>query len=105
MDSNLSSNYRRPRQWTRTSGTIGDLAHGLQLGLEPTTQALEIQRFNHYAMERSNRLSTSLCIYYQLAWRAKIETCGSKLHFTFCFNNHEAIQQECLWLCPFQNYC
>jgi len=25
----------------------------------------------------------------------KIETCGSKLHFTFCFNDHEAIQQEC----------
>jgi len=95
MDSNLSSNYRRPRPWTRTSGTIRDLADGLQLGLEPTTQALEIQRFNHYAMERSNRLPTSLCIYYQLARRAKIETCGSKLHFTFCFNDHEAIQQEC----------
>jgi len=25
----------------------------------------------------------------------KIETSGSKLHFTFGFNNHEAIQQEC----------
>ena len=70
MDSNLSSNYRRPRPWTRTSGTIRDLADGLQLGLEPTTQALEVQRFNHYAMERSNKESTSLCIYYQLSWLA-----------------------------------
>ena len=68
-----SSNYRRPRPWTRTSGTIGDLAHGLQLGLEPTTQALEIQRFNHYAMERSNKQSNSLCIYYQPSWLARRE--------------------------------
>ena len=50
----------RPRPWTRTSGTRDDLTPGLQLGLEPTTQALEVQRSNHYAMERSNRQSTSL---------------------------------------------
>ena len=68
-----SSNYRRPRPWTRTSGTIRDLADGLQLGLEPTTQALEIQRFNHYAMERSNKQSNSLCIYYQPSWLARRE--------------------------------
>ena len=35
-------------------GTRDDLTPGLQLGLEPSTQALEVQRFNHYAMERSN---------------------------------------------------
>ena len=54
----------------QTVGTRDDLTPGLQLGLEPTTQALEIQRFNHYAMERSNKESTSLCIYYQLSWLA-----------------------------------
>ena len=52
--STTSSNYRRPHPWTRTSGTRDDLTPGLQLGLEPTTQALEVQRFDHYAMERSN---------------------------------------------------
>jgi len=35
----------------------------------------------------------------------KLKHLARALHFTFCFNNHEAIQQECLWLCPFQNYC
>jgi len=108
MDSNLSSNYRRHHPWTRTSGTRGDFASGLQLGLEPTTQALEIQRFNHYAMERSNKESTSLCIYYQLswlAWRKKNWNIWLEIAFHLCFNNHEAIQQDCLWLCPFQNYC
>ena len=39
--STISSNYRRPHPWSRTSGTRDDLTPGLQLGLEPTTQALE----------------------------------------------------------------